>query len=204
MDENAAQTSNATLTANDAPANPTGSGRNRVQDLFEWKSLNRPTWNFTKEVYTTMAAVAILLSIIVAFFQEWFLILVIWAIYFLFYQLSKAPPVLVDHKITTEGIISMGKAYIWAELGPFWFTTRGEDTVLHVSHRNIFGSLLLIIKGEDEEKIKDILAEYLPYVEIPGKSTSEKMSDWFSAKFPIERMATKNFKASETPPTNPS
>lgn len=167
-----------------------------VQDLYSWKSLNRPDWSYSKEVFTTLGAVALLLSIIFAFFQEWLAILVIWAAFFLFYALSKVAPVEVEHKITTEGIVSMEKSYLWSELGPFWFVHKSGHSLLHVLHSNIFGQLVILIEKGDEDKIQDALAEYLPYVETPQKSTAEKLSDWFSKKFPIEKMMKKDFKAS--------
>lgn len=191
------------------PAEETGQSstgrRNRVQDLFVWKSLNRPAWSYSKDVYTTLGAVAILISIIFAFFQEWMAILVTAAAYFLFYALSKALPVEVEHKITTEGIISINRGYLWSELGPFWFTQKGKDLLLHVAHRSIFGQLILLVDASEKEEIRDILAEYLPFIEMPEKSMSEKMSEWFSKKFPIEKMVQRNFKAPvETPPVPPT
>jgi hypothetical protein len=171
----------------------------RVKDLFAWKSLNRPMWSYSKDVFTTLGIIAILVGIICAFFQQWTAILVIGASYFLFYALSKVPPVEVEHKITTEGIVSMGKGYLWSELGPFWFSDKGRELILHVAHRSMFGQLILLVDRKDQEEIKDVLAEYLAYIEIPEKSMTEKVSEWFSKKFPIERIVAKDFKA----PTEP-
>src|SRR3989338_581920 len=98
-----------------------GSSRTGVKDLFSWKSLNRPMLSYSRDVFTTFAVIALLLSFIVAFIQEFLLIVVVWAAYFLFYALSKVPPVEVEHKITTEGVVSMDKSYLWSELGTFWW-----------------------------------------------------------------------------------
>lgn len=199
MEENSAHQSEKPNDPQETPA----SSKARVHDLFSWKSLNRPAWQYSKDVYTTLGAIAILVSIIFAFFQEWLAILVVAAAYFLFYALSKVPPVEVEHKITTQGIISMERGYLWAELGPFWFSQKGNDTILHVAHRNVFGQLILLIDPKDKEKIQDILAEFLPFIEVPEKSVTEKMSDWFSKKFPLEKMVTQNFKATSAPESNP-
>ncbi len=158
----------------------------RVRNLFEWKSMSRPLWQFGKEVFATFGAIALLVSIILAFFQEWLAIAVTWAAFFLFWALTRIAPEEVDHKITTEGIISMNHAYLWSELGPFWYSEKGGDHILHVSHRNVLGQLAIIVKSEDKEKIRDVLAQYLPFVEIPEKSVVEKMSEWFAKKFPLE------------------
>lgn len=162
-------------------------GKPSVRDLFVWRSLSRPAKAYTKEVFSTLGAIALLVSVIMAFFQEWLAIVVTWAAFFLFWQLTRVPPEEVDHKITTQGIVSINHTYIWPELGFFWFIEKMNEDSLHVAHGSIFGELVLLIKKEDQEKIRNILAEYLPYVEVPEKSAVEKFSDWFSKKFPIEK-----------------
>lgn len=201
MDENAAKLSTNPPSKSEAEQAKTNENIRRptVRDLFEWKSLSRPMWQYPKDVYTTFGAIAILVAIILAFFQEWMAILAVAASYFLFYALSKVPPMEVSHKITTQGVVSMDKAYLWSELGPFWFVEKGNDLVLHIAHRNLFGQLIILLSSPaDKEPIQDLLAEYLPFIEMPEKSASEKMVDWFSKKFPIEKMTTRNFKASDT------
>lgn len=166
----------------DAPKMPT-----KVRDLFVWTSLSHQKRTYPKEFFTTLAAIATLLSIIFAFFQEWFAILVTWAALFLFYAVSKLEPEKTQHKITTQGIVSLNQTFLWGELGVFWFTERNGDDFLHVATRNIFGQVMIIINKEDKDEIRDILAHYLPYVEVWEKSTTEKISDWFSTKFPIQK-----------------
>lgn len=170
-----------------------------VRDLFEWKSLNRPVWSFSNEAFRTVGAIALLVSIILLFFQEWFAIFVTWAAFFLFYALTKVPPVEVDHKITTQGIISMGRNYLWSELGPFWFSEKSGETILHVAHKSMFGQLIIIVHKEDLNPIRDILAEFLPYIEAVEKSPAERMQNWFSNKFPLDKVMRKDFSAKEEP-----
>lgn len=187
----------------DAPKMPT-----KVRDLFVWTSLSHQKREYPREFFTTLAAIATLLSIIFAFFQEWFAILVSWAALFLFYAVSKLQPEETQHKITTQGIVSLNQTFLWGELGVFWFTEKNGDEFLHVATRNIFGQIMIIIDKEDKDEIRDILAHYLPYVEIWEKSTTEKLSDWFSKKFPIQKAidkkieikpATESSKAPERP-----
>ena len=159
----------------------------RVHDLFVWQSQSRPTLTYPKGTFLTLGSLAFLVTVIFMFFQEWLAIAVTWAAYFLFFALTKVPMVLVEHKITTEGVISMNHAYLWSELGPFWFSTHNGESVLHVAPRNIFGHLALLVDQKDAEKIRDILAEYLPFIEVPEKSSVEKLSDWFASKILREK-----------------
>ncbi|MCL4397879.1 hypothetical protein M1403_02515 [Patescibacteria group bacterium] len=154
----------------------------RVRDLFTWQSLSRPTLNYPKGTFLTLGSLVFLVTVIFTFFQEWLAIAVTWAAYFLFFALTKIPQESVEHKITTEGIISMNHAYLWGELGPFWFMPRNNELILHIANRNVFGHLTILINSADKEKIRDILAQYLPFIEVPEKSVVDKISDWFSQK----------------------
>ena len=158
-----------------------------VRELFSWESLSRPPVVLEKEAYTTIVSVCLLLSIVVAFFQEWFLILLIWGGLFFIVALSKTPPDMVAHKVTTQGIISGGHDYIWSQLGPFWFTDKGTQKMLHVvGGGSIFGTLLILVPPSVPwEKIRDSLAKYLPFVEVPEKTRADKISDWLASKLSL-------------------
>lgn len=175
-----------------------------VRDLYSWKSLSRPVWSYSVEAFRTIGAIALLVSVILLFFQEWLAIFLTWAAFFLFYALTRVPPVEVEHKITTQGVESMGRSYLWSELGPFWFSEKGTETILHIAHTSLFGQLMIIVKKDDFEDIREILAEYLPYIERVEKNPVEKLQDWFSKKFPLEKVVTKNFTANPEPQTPPN
>src|SRR6187549_1595697 len=102
----------------DESEQPAKESKFAVKDLYTWKSLNRPLWNYSGEAFRTLGAIALLVSIILLFFQEYLAIMVTWAAFFLFYALTKVPPVEVEHKITNQGIVSMDRSYLWSELGP--------------------------------------------------------------------------------------
>ncbi len=172
-----------------------------VRDLFVWKSLSHPERQYPKGAFTTIATIALLLSIIFAFFQEWLLIVLSWATVFLLFALSKVQPEEVEHRITTQGIISQGHTYLWIELGVFWFSDKGDQRLLHVGYRNVFGQLIFLIHREDEGVIRDHLAQFLPFIEVWQKSATEKLTDWLAKKFPMEKMLAT--KAEKTVPTSP-
>lgn len=186
MDEDSAQKETPTSDASEQDVRPRD--QYGVRNLLVWKSLSRKETKYPKEFFTTIAAISFLVSVICAFFQEWLLILVVWSIVFLAYALTKVPPEETEHKITTHGITSLGHSYIWSELGPFWFVEKDGVTMLHVAHVNIFGQLMMIVDDADKNQIRDILADYLPFIEYPRKSASEKIADWFVKRFPLEKV----------------
>jgi len=153
----------------------------RVRDLFVWQSQSHPLNKYPPGAFPVFGVLALIISIVLALFQEWLGVAVTWAAYFLFFALTKIPQVSVEHKITTEGIISINHSYLWQELGPFWFKTRNNETVLHIANRNFLGHLIMLIDVKDQEKIREILAEYLPFIEVPEKSFWDKFFDRFSS-----------------------
>lgn len=156
----------------------------RVRDLFAWQSPSWPALDYPKGTFALLGSIVVFITVIFILFQEWLAIAVSWTAYLVFFLIHRIPPTIVSHKITTEGIVSMGTSYLWEELGPFWFKTSRGETVLHIaSRRNWFTHLIMIIKPEDKEKIIDILAEYLPFIETPQKTLSEKIAEWWEKKF---------------------
>lgn len=155
-----------------------------VKDLIAWESFSRPAKRYSGSALGAIGLMVLVISIVLVFFEEWLAVVVSWSAYFLFYVLVKVSPEKVAHKITTQGIISMGHSYLWEGLGPFWFTFRAGETILHVAGRGWFGHLAIVIDSGDQKKIQEILSRYLPFVEVPEKSSLDKFSDWFDKKFP--------------------
>lgn len=165
--------------------------RQPIRDLLVWNSPERPPLVLGKEEYTTAMVVCFLLSIILSFFREFFLIGFIWAAFLFVIALSKRPPEDVEHKITTQGIVSMKRTYLWKDMDAFWFTTRGKYPLLHIAMQgNMFGTLVMVVPNEgkpNKEDIRDTLAEYVPFVETPEKSRTDKLTDWMVQKLSLNR-----------------
>lgn len=151
----------------------------RVRDLLVWQSQSHPLNKYPRGAFPLFGAAAALITVVLVLFQEWLAVGVTWAAYFLFFALTKVPQVSVEHKITTEGIISINHSYLWQELGPFWFKTRNGETVLHIANRNFLGHLIMLVNPNDQEKIREILAEYLPFIEVPEKTFWDKLLEKF-------------------------
>ncbi len=151
-----------------------------MKDLFVWESFNRPTNIYSKRGLIIISSGVAVFTLFLILFQEWLATLVSWAALFLFVILDRIPAEKVHHKITTEGIVSMNHSYIWEDLGPFWFTTKGKNRILHLARRNLFGHLVILLDPKDEEKIREELIKYLPYVEVPEKSNNDKVLEWIN------------------------
>ena len=71
------------------------------------------------------------------------------------------------------------KDYQYKDLVNFWFSSRGEQTILNIdTNYKIPARLVLIVDTESKDKIKEILSEYLPYKEFKNRqSRFSKMID---------------------------
>ncbi len=159
-----------------------------LKTLLIWRAPSRVFKVRDKEFYSTVIALAILASIVFFFVKEFLLVVVIWAGVLFTYALSNYPPEEVEHKITDHGLTTLGTFYPWEDLGPFWFSEKYQTIVLHVSaRRQLLGELTLLLRNEDQDKIKDLLAKHLPYLENRQETWSDRASSWLSSKFSFEK-----------------
>src|SRR4030042_3175703 len=161
-----------------------GAKQKNVKTLFRWQSFSRPyTKRSAKWFVYTFLLVAFLI-IILLFVREFFIIAPVLALAFVAYILSTVPPEIVENEITTQGINSANHSYIWEELDDFWivqkrgFTLLQIDTFLQWPRR-----LLLLINEQDQEKIREILARYIPYRELPKTTLIDNAADILSKGF---------------------
>jgi multisubunit Na+/H+ antiporter MnhG subunit len=155
-----------------------------VKTLFRWQSFSRPYTKRTAKwiVYTFLLVATIIL--ILLFVHEFFIIAPVLALAFVAYILASVPPEIIENAVTTQGINTADRSYIWEELDDFWFTERRGFTILHVDTFTSWpGRLLLLINPTDKEKIRELLVRYIPYRELPKTSWLDHLADSLSAAF---------------------
>jgi hypothetical protein len=105
------------------------------------------------------------------------------ALAFLVYVVDAVPPEEMEHGITSEGLTTAGKSFLWSELYDFWFVDKGEFAVLHVSTMlNYPRRLIMLVRTEEKEEIKNLIAKYLPFREHPHYSWIDRVSERLSAQ----------------------
>lgn len=158
-----------------------------LKTLFAWSAPSRLFKKREREYFTTAGAIAFLLAVILIFFKEWLLIAVIIALGFMVFILGTIQPEKAEHKITTRGIITGGKAYRWQNLEMFWFEERLDQKILYVETRLPFPRRLMMLLGEtDKKELRQLLDDYLLF-EKPEKAWMDKAGDWLSNKVPLEQ-----------------
>ncbi len=161
-----------------------GKKQKSVKSLFRWQSFSRP---YTKRsakwfIYTFLLVATILL--ILLFVREFFIIAPVLALAFVAYILATVPPELVENEITTQGINTANHSYLWDELDDFWIIEKDGFTVLYIDTLVRWPRrLIVLINTQDKEKVKEILARYIPYRQLPKTTWVDSFADTLSRGF---------------------
>lgn len=153
--------------------------------LFAWTAPVRPFKKRDKEFFTTIAAVALLMGLILFFIDGILPVGVVIAVVFLVYILSTVPPEEVEHRITTKGVVFAGKKYKWDELTRFWFTRRFGNDLLIVESKQMPNRLEMVVLPADRDKIRHAIENHLPYEEA-APNFLDKAAVWLSKRVPLE------------------
>lgn len=153
--------------------------------LFTWRAPARPFRRRNKEFFTTVLAIAFLLSVILFFIEGAMAVAVVIAVVFLVYVLSTVAPEEIEHKITDQGIYFAGRKRFWDEFIRFWITRRFDNDLLVFEGFFFPGRLEMVINPQDKETLHNIIEEYLPYEEAEPRFF-DKAAAWLSKKVPLE------------------
>ncbi len=154
--------------------------------LLSWTSPSRLFKKRDREYFTNIGAIIFFLLVILIFMQEFLLIAAVVSVVFLIYVLSTVPPEDVEHKITNLGVESAGHYYRWEEMAEFWFEEQwGQHMV--VIKPNFGTRIIILLGGENPKRIRELLAEHIPYRETPEKTWVDNAAGWLSEKVPLEK-----------------
>lgn len=160
-----------------------------IRTLISWEAASRPFRKKDRSYYTTLGIIVILLVLILFLAKEFLLIATLLSFAFVAYVLAFVPPHNVQYRISTQGVTIGEDFYFWHFLEAFWFTQKEGSKILHIQTRLRFpAQLMLVLGGAEEEKIKKIIAKFLPFVEVPYKSWMEKWSESLQKHFPLENV----------------
>jgi hypothetical protein len=154
------------------------------ETLYHWSSPSHVFIPRGKKWLTYVVLITLLIILVLLFIREFFIIAPVLAVAFLAYVLASVPPTEIEHRFTSQGVVSGKHDYLWEELYDFWFTEKHGHTVLNIDSQIQFpGRIMLVIPEKDKEKIKNILIRYLPFREIPKTSWLDNFGDSLSNIF---------------------
>jgi hypothetical protein len=159
---------------------------NEEKVLFEWTSPERAFQRRNKDFWVTAIAILVLVSVIFIMVQEFYLVIALVSVLFLYYVLSTVPPEDIGHKITNRGVYFGEANYSWDLLERFWFgKSLGWDTLFIETKLRFPPQVSLIIDPKDKDKLQKILVKRIPMVQS-SPSFVDKLTKWFATRLPLE------------------
>lgn len=173
----------------EAVFHPKISETEEIRTLLTWEAASRPFRKKDRSYYTTLAIIVILLVLILLLAREFLLIGAILSLAFVSYVLAFVPPHNIKYRLSTQGVTIGDDFYFWHFLDAFWFKEKDGHKIMIIQTRLRFpAQLMLVIGGTEEEKVKKMVARFLPYVEVPYKTWMEKWSEGLQKHFPLENI----------------
>lgn len=153
--------------------------------LLEWSAFERPQKKWSKEFYSSVIVMAILASIILYFIEGLMPVLVIWAMVFMLWAMSRTEPRIEKYALTSWGLRTVERTYRYETMSVFWFETKWGGRLLRI---NLIGApwhIVIVIDPEKEAQIKKALIERIIY-QVPPVTWMDKVVKWFGDKVPLE------------------
>lgn len=154
--------------------------------LFEWEAPERAFQRRDRDFWITAVAILALVSVIFIFIKEFFLVIALGSVLFLYYVLSTVPPGRIKNKISNRGIYFGEARYPWELLERFWFKKSLSSELLLIGTKLKFPrQISLVVEEKDKERIREIVAKRIPLLETPA-NTVDKITKWFGERLPLE------------------
>ena len=157
--------------------------REPERDLLSWTAPARPFKRRDRQFYTTVFAIAGIISLILFLAEGIMPVILIVALVFLYYVLSTVPPENIEYKITSKGVKIAGKLTEWQSMSRFCFSERSGGDILVFETFLIPGRIEIMITPEIKDGLKREISSYIPYEDIPA-SGLDKVTNWVSKKLP--------------------
>ena len=154
--------------------------------LFEWEAPERAYQKKGKDFWVTSVAILILVSVILIFINEFFLIMALISVLFVYYALSSVPPGMVKNKLTNRAVYFGELRYEWNGLQNFWFKKSLSNQTINFDTMLRFPRMVsLVIDPQDQEKLKEIVVKRIPLLEN-SPTFVDKLTKWFADRLPLE------------------
>ncbi len=156
------------------------------KEIFSWKAPARPFKRRDREFWITVCAIAFIGGLILFLIEGVMPVVMIISLVFLFYVLSTVEPETIEYAITTIGVKIGDRTTGWEFLTRFWFTKRFDSNLLVFETANLAGRLELVIDIKDEDKLREVLSDYIIEEEAPPGGL-DRAANFFAEKLPLKK-----------------
>lgn len=155
-------------------------------NVIAWKAPVRPFKKRSKNFFSTVVLLAILLSIIGYVLEGIMVVALIWAVVLLTFALFTVEPEEVEYSITNKHIVLTGRKYPFEEIARFWITQRwGQKLLVFDMPMRFPGRLEIVLGDTDPKKVQEALEEYILFEEqAPG--FADRAAAWFSKRLSLD------------------
>lgn len=153
--------------------------------LFEWISFERPQKKWSREFYSSVIVMAFLASIILYFIEGVMPVLVIWALVFMLWAMSRTEPRQEKYALSSWGFKTIDRTYRYEAMNQFWFETKWGGRLLRINLAGAPWHLVIVINPEDEDKIRKIMLESVT-LQAPPITWIDRLAKWLGDKVPLE------------------
>jgi hypothetical protein len=154
--------------------------------LLEWTAPERAFQRRDRDFWITAVAILVLVAVILIFIKEFFLIIALGSILFLYYVMSTVPPENIKNKLTNRGVYFGEARYEWIVLRRFWFKKSLSSLLLAIETNLRFPrQIMLVIDSRDQEKIKELVVKRIPMLE-ESPTFVDRLTKRIASALPLE------------------
>lgn len=151
--------------------------------LWEWEAPTRPFKQLNREVFTTILAVVFLLGVILFVIDGVVPVLLIISIVFFWYVSGTVRPGTIVHRLTTWGIESENKLWIWDVMTRYWFEGEADSRTVVIELNKLWPRhLRLVMDSSETEQAVDELLVGILVKDQPKPNWLEKAGKWLETK----------------------
>jgi len=160
---------------------------NEEKTLFEWEAAERAFKRRDRDFWITAISILVLVSVILIFVKEFYLIIALGSALFLYYVLATVEPEQIKYKISNRGVYFGETMYAWADLSRFWFEKSLNSEMVSIeTYLRFPRQVSLVIAEKDKGRIKELMTKKIPLIEN-SPNFVDKLTVWGGKKLKLEK-----------------
>lgn len=145
---------------------------------ISWQAPDRPYRKRGMRFYFNLGLIAVIVFLILVFFQQYVLVGVLFSLVFVGIVLNTVAPRMITYEIKDDGIDVANYYYPWAVLGDWYLSPMYGRNVLVIAHKKrLPRHLHLQLDTAKEQQIVEALQKHLKKTEAPQKTWFDRRAD---------------------------